>query len=140
MKTFAEIYESMKETQEYQVEELSLAFTESVLLRMEELNKLQGKDLAKRMRCSKAYVSKLLTGKGNFTFETLVKLGRALDCRIEPPHLIPNAPSAQVIRFARPPINQLLCGEFRAQAEPEPKEQPVQNDLDSNNPDAAAAA
>lgn len=90
MKTFAEIYDSMKDALEYQVEELSLAFTESVLLRMEELDNLQGKELAKRMGCSKAYVSKLLTGKSNFTLETLVKLAGALECHIEPPQLIPN--------------------------------------------------
>lgn len=89
MKTFAEIYESVKDTLEYQVEELALAFTESVLLRMEELGDMNGAQLAERMNASKPYVSKLLNGKGNFTLETLVKLARALECRIEPPQLVP---------------------------------------------------
>jgi transcriptional regulator with XRE-family HTH domain len=106
MKTFAEIYESMKDTLEYQVAELSLAFTESILLRMEELDGLSRKELAERMGATKPYVTKLLKGESNFTFETLVKLAQALECRIEPPALVPNekrAPTAQVIQFARRP-------------------------------------
>lgn len=103
MKTFAEIYDSMKDTPEYQVEELSLAFTESVLLRMEELGDMSGAELAERMGSSKPYVSKLLKGKSNFTIETLVKLARSLECRIEAPKLIPLEPKAhtQVVRFVR---------------------------------------
>jgi transcriptional regulator with XRE-family HTH domain len=89
MKSFAEIYESRKDTLEYQAEELSLAFTESVLLRMEERGNMPRKELANRMGTTMPYVTKLLKGKSNFTFETLVKLARALDCRIEAPTLIP---------------------------------------------------
>jgi transcriptional regulator with XRE-family HTH domain len=105
MKTFAEIYDSMKDTVEYQVEELSLAFTESILLRMEELGNLSGKELADRMGSTKPYVSKLLKGKNNFTLETLVKLARALECRIEPPQLLPNEKQApgQIFLFERQP-------------------------------------
>ncbi len=106
MRTFAEIYESMKDTLEYQVEELSLAFTEAVLLRMEELDDLPRKELADRMGTTTAYITKLLKGKSNFTFETLVKLARALDCRIDAPVLVPNAhrtATAQVIKFTRRP-------------------------------------
>ncbi len=117
MKTFAEIYDSMKDTLEYQVEELALAFTESVLLRMEELNDLKGKDLAERMGTSEAYASKLLKGKGNFTLETLVKLARALECHIEPPALIPlqkAQPAAQVIPFVKSP--KIAIANFRAHA------------------------
>ncbi len=131
MKTFAELYDSLRDTQKYQVEQLTLAFTESVLLRMEALSNLTGKELAKRMGCSKAYVSKLLSGKGNFTHETLVKLARALDCRVEPPRLIPNETS-QVIRFG-PPVSRLVYGEFR----PLTKEQKPKNDHPSNPPAAA---
>lgn len=115
MKTFAEIYESMKETLEYQTEELSLAFTESVLLRMEQLGDMSGKVLAERMGFSEAYVSKLLKGKNNFTLETLVKLARALECRIEPPLLLPNekeAATGQVVlsRLDRPKFGVIDAG------------------------------
>lgn len=105
MRTFAEIYDSMKDTLEYQAEELSLAFTESVLLRMDELNNLSAAELAQRMGSSKPYVSKLLKGKSNFTLETLVKLARALDCHIEAPSLIPNTKqaTARVVQFVRSP-------------------------------------
>lgn len=104
MNTFAEIYDSLKDSLEFQVEELSLAFTESVLLRMEELGDMSGAQLAERMESSKPYVSKLLKGKSNFTLETLVKLARALECRVEAPKLIPlesKTQSAQVVRFIR---------------------------------------
>lgn len=105
MRTFVEIYDSMKDTLEYQVEELSLTFTESVLMRMEELDDLSPSALAIRMGISKPYVSKLLKGKSNFTLETLVKLAHALECRIASPTLIPNAKpaTARVILFTRSP-------------------------------------
>lgn len=105
MKTFAELYDAVKDTVAYQTEELKLAFTESVLVRMDELDHLSRADLAVRMGATKPYVSKLLKGKTNFTFETLVKLAHALECRIEPPLLIPNlkSQSARVIQFVRPP-------------------------------------
>ncbi len=147
MKTFAEIYESMKDTHEYQVQELSLAFTESVLLRMEELNNMQGKELAKRIGCSKAYVSKLLTGKGNFTLDTLVKLARALNCRVEAPALIPSEKYDHVVRFERSPVDARVprppADQFvRAYLIPLviTKEQSVQHDSNSHKPDIAAAA
>jgi transcriptional regulator with XRE-family HTH domain len=105
MKTFAELYESMKDTHEYQVEELAFSFTESVLLRMEDLGDMTRADLAGRMKVSEAYVSKILKGTSNFTFDSLVKLARALDCRVAAPTLIPNErhASAQLVSFSRRP-------------------------------------
>lgn len=105
MKTFAELYESMKDTHEYQVEELAFSFTESVLLRMEDLGDMTRTDLAERMKVSEAYVSKILKGTSNFTFDTLVKLARALDCRVTPPALLPieRHATSQIVRFARRP-------------------------------------
>jgi transcriptional regulator with XRE-family HTH domain len=136
MKTFAELYESMKDTLEYQIEELSLAFTESVLLRMEELDDMSGKTLAERMEVSEAYVSKLLKGKNNFTLETLVKLARALDCRIEAPQLLPNSKQVpgQIVLFQRRPQLE----DFRPR--PTSVAQPVvtQDYDDDTNPAAAA--
>ena len=155
MKTFAEIYESMKGKLEYQVEELSLAFTESVLLRMEELEDMTGADLADRMGASKPYVSKLLKGKSNFTLETLVKLARALECRIEPPKLVPleaaSAPAerpAQVLRFMRPPGAPTGVPQREAELRQATNFSPAivtdhsvletQNGIDADNPAAAA--
>lgn len=106
MKTFAELYESMKDTAEYQVEVLALTFTESILLRMEDLGDLSGKQLAERMGVSEAYVSKILRGTSNFTFSSLVKLGQALDCHIEPPVLVPNERQAATpVSFVRFPVD-----------------------------------
>ena len=138
MKTFAEIYESMKDTLEYQTEELSLAFTESVLLRMERLNDMSGTVLADRMGVSKAYVSKLLKGKSNFTLETLVKLARALGCRIEPPQLLPNekeAATGQVVLFERFPKSERP---FTPRPVPAPQMSNVTQNDDDNETAAAA--
>jgi len=138
MKTFAEIYESMKDTLEYQTEELSLAFTESVLLRMEQLDDMSGTVLADRMDVSKAYVSKLLKGKSNFTLETLVKLARALECRIEPLQLLPNEKEAaigQVVLFERFPKSERP---FTPRPVPAPQMSNVTQD-DDNDETAAAA-
>jgi transcriptional regulator with XRE-family HTH domain len=135
MKTFAEIYDALKDTQGYQVEELSLAFTESILLRMEELS-LSGKDLADRMGSTKPYVSKLLKGKNNFTLETLVKLARALECRIEPPQLLPNEKQAlgQIVLFERYPKSE----SFRPR--PVSVQMTVTPQDNDDNADTAAAA
>lgn len=112
MRTFAEIHDAMKDTVAFEVEELKLAFTESVLLRMEEMDGLSGSELAERLGTSKPYVSRLLKGTSNFTFETLVKLARALDCRIEAPTLIPRphgfvtaSMPPGVVPFARSPLS-----------------------------------
>jgi transcriptional regulator with XRE-family HTH domain len=135
MKTFAEIYDALKGTLGYQVEELSLAFTESILLRMEELS-LSGKDLADRMGSTKPYVSKLLKGKNNFTLETLVKLARALECRIEPPQLLPNEKQAlgQIVLFERYPKSE----SFRPR--PVSVQMTVTTQDNDDNADTAAAA
>lgn len=136
IKTFAEIYDSMKDTLEYQVEELSLAFTESILLRMEELGDLSGKDLAERMGATKPYVSKLLKGKNNFTLETLVKLARALECRIEPPQLLPNEKQTlgQIVLFERQPKSE----GFRPRPVSAQVTVGTQDDDDNSNTAAAA--
>lgn len=139
MRTFAEIVESMKDTLEYQVEELSLAFTEAVLLRMEELGDLSRTELAERMGTTTPYVTKLLRGKSNFTFETLVKLARALECRIAPPALVANTkrtPTAQIIRFARRPQ---LSIPFTPRAVSTPDREIVTEQLNDNTNAAAAA-
>lgn len=140
MKTFAEIYESMKETLAYQVEELSLAFTESILLRMEQLDDMPGKVLADRMGFSEAYVSKLLKGKNNFTLETLVKLARALECRIEAPQLVPiqaeEASGQVVLPFERLPKSM---NPFTPRPVPAPQVTSVPQNDDDKSYTAAAA-
>ncbi len=140
MKTFAEIYESMKDTLEYETEQLSLAFTESVLLRMEQLDDMSGKVLAERMGFSEAYVSKLLKGKNNFTLETLVKLARALECRIEPPMLLPNEKeeaSGQVVLFERLPKSN---SSFVPRSVVPVHQMSIETQNDDNNTITAAAA
>jgi transcriptional regulator with XRE-family HTH domain len=39
-------------------------------------------ELARRLKTSRAYITKLLQGSANFTLESLVKVARALDCSV----------------------------------------------------------
>ena len=53
-------------------------FLREILLRMKDLN-LNQNALAKRMKCSRAYVSKVLQGEEvNFSFATALRFARAL--------------------------------------------------------------
>lgn len=59
-------------------------FTERIAVLMEE-KKITRSELATRLGCSPAYVTKILRGKDNFTIATMTKLARALgaELRIE---------------------------------------------------------
>lgn len=62
----------------YAVESLHIDITEALLARMEELS-LSRSELADRLECSRAYVTKAFGRPGNFTLETLAKMAYALD-------------------------------------------------------------
>lgn len=56
-----------------------MEFTAHVSKRMEADN-LRHQDLAKRLNVSRSYVSRLLSGKTNYTLETMVKVAHELGC------------------------------------------------------------
>lgn len=82
MKTFRELFESMKDTPEYLREELILNFTEAVAIRMEDLG-ITNSELAERIGVSKRVVLGIKRGETNPSYATLVKIAGALGCRVK---------------------------------------------------------
>ena len=79
--SFAPIFEKSKQSDVFWEELAILSFTGSVLERLKTLG-LTKMDLAKRLRSSPAYVTKLLSGRNNFTLRTMVKIARLLKSEI----------------------------------------------------------
>jgi len=65
------------------VDHLCSAFLRRILLRMKELG-LSQTDLAKRMKVSRPYITKVLHQDVNFSFRTAAKLARALQMDFSP--------------------------------------------------------
>lgn len=66
---------------EFILEQLTLDITDAVCRAMEEKG-LSRSDLARRLRVSPAYVTKLLNSTSNVTLRTLINLSLALDLRV----------------------------------------------------------
>ena len=78
---FNELFESGEKSLAYKTESAVLEFTEELMARM----KSQGvsrADLARKIGCSPAYVTKILRGSTNFTLETMVKIADVLGCKL----------------------------------------------------------
>ncbi len=82
MNTFKQSLDAVSKKLTFAVQEIILDFTEQIAHQMRKLgiNKIE---LSDRLKTSPAYVTKLLKGEYNFTLETMVKLSRALDSKIE---------------------------------------------------------
>lgn len=76
------LLESIRQSEEYDVQGTMLQFTEALFSAMEqrEMNKT---DLADKLGKSKAFVTKVLRGDANPTLRTLISLCRALGQRLE---------------------------------------------------------
>lgn len=80
MKTkFQDMLSAAKERDEFWVERAILAITEEIVCLMDKQG-ISKSELAKRLEKNPSFVTKLLSGENNFTLETLVKIGRRLDC------------------------------------------------------------
>ena len=78
---FADLLAAARNAPAYYVEGAILEFTEEIISRQQEAG-LSNSQLARKLDASPAYVTKLLGGENNFTVETMVKVARALDCRL----------------------------------------------------------
>lgn len=65
------------------VDHICSAFLRQILLRMKELG-ISQTDLAKRMKVSRPYITKVLRQDVNFSFRTAAKLARALKMDFSP--------------------------------------------------------
>lgn len=81
-KSFAQIFAEAKKNLTYHVEVTILEFTEEVCRTMEAQSVTKA-ELAKRLNCQPAFVTKLLSGQNNFTLETMVKVALALESEIK---------------------------------------------------------
>ena len=79
---FNQIFAKARKRLEYFVQGAMISFTESVVTRMEELN-ISKTELAGKLKCKPSYISKALGGGTNFTLESMVKIGLALDAELE---------------------------------------------------------
>jgi transcriptional regulator with XRE-family HTH domain len=77
-KSFKELFERARKTDEYWLESSVLDFTEDLFRLMKE-RQVSRSELARRIEASPAYVTKVLRGNANFTLASMVKLARAFD-------------------------------------------------------------
>jgi transcriptional regulator with XRE-family HTH domain len=81
MKNFKELFEEARKRDRYWVASAILDFTEEVYRLMEE-RKLSKTDVAKSMKVSPAYVTKIFKGTENFTIDTMVRLTKAVSGKL----------------------------------------------------------
>ncbi len=74
--------EKFRADPEFIAEEKKIEFCEDMLKLMDKKG-LSRSDLAARLGCSKAYITKLLNGRQNFTLKKLVEIALALDAELE---------------------------------------------------------
>lgn len=82
MKTLKELLAAARKSLQYDVQGAILDFTEGIARRMKAAN-VTKTDLAHRLNCSQAFVTKILRGQNNFTLETMVKIARALGSEVK---------------------------------------------------------
>jgi transcriptional regulator with XRE-family HTH domain len=80
-KGFSAIFERLEKSEEYELDALKVELCEQIYLIMEQED-IAKAELARRLKTSRAYITKLLQGSANFTLESLVKVARALECSV----------------------------------------------------------
>lgn len=79
---FAAMGERLRKDGRLQIEEAKVELSEQIFILMEDKG-INEAELARRLGTSRAYVNKVLQGSTNFTVESLVKIGAALDCELK---------------------------------------------------------
>lgn len=90
---FQGIFEKAKKSQTYWEERAVLDFTEELVERMD-AEGVSRAELARRIKCSPAYVTKILRGTTNFTLDSMVRVALALGCELRT-HLQPQGTHCQ---------------------------------------------
>ncbi len=75
---FDTLFAGVENTQAYAAEAALLEFTEEMVRLMEQQEVSQA-ELARRMDCTPAYISKILRGSTNFTLSSMARIAHALD-------------------------------------------------------------
>jgi transcriptional regulator with XRE-family HTH domain len=79
---FANMFQELEESGELTIEEIKVNIAEQIYLAMQEQDRSEA-ELARRLGCKPPYVNKILHGDTNFTIESLVKIGMALNLKLE---------------------------------------------------------
>ena len=79
---FQDLSDRLKKDGRLQIDQAKLEISEQVFQLMEDQDVTEA-ELARRLGSSRAYVNKVLQGSTNFTIESLVKLGIALNCELK---------------------------------------------------------
>lgn len=79
---FAAMGERLKKDGRLQIDAAKLELSEQIFQVMEDKGITEA-ELARRLDTSRAYVNKVLQGSTNFTIESLVKIGIALECELK---------------------------------------------------------
>lgn len=79
--SFESLFAEAEKHPEYWVEGAILEFTDEVLRAIRDAG-LSRSDFAEKLGQSRPQVSRLLSGRNNFTLRTMVEVSRALDCRL----------------------------------------------------------
>ena len=102
---FAQLFQRIEKTPVYRVEGLKVEIAEQIYLAMQK-DGINNAELARRLGKSRPYVTKVLSGNVNFTLETLVNIGDALNCEISL-GLKPKASSVAATTRKNPPKKKL---------------------------------
>lgn len=78
---YKKLAEKYKDDPEYLLEGLMIDVTEQIV-RVMEKNGMTRTQLARKLGCSNAYITKLLKGSGNLTLKKLLEITIAMDCTI----------------------------------------------------------
>lgn len=85
---FDHLFEASRDSESFELEELCFKVAHRLSERLEESGMTQAR-LARHLRVSPAYISKVMHGKPeNMTLATIVKFARALDCRVLAPKIV----------------------------------------------------
>ncbi len=100
MKTIEQVHEEIqaalkaaRETHEYRAEGASIEFTNAMVTRMREAG-VSRSELARLIKATPAYISKILRGATNFSLDSMVKIANALHCDLKI-HLQPSGAKSQ---------------------------------------------
>jgi len=114
---YRERVRSIEDSPEFLLEVVKLAFAEELCRLMEEQG-LSHAQLAERMGTSRAYITRILRTDYNLTAETMVKVARALDARVELSLVPKDAPVRRSRPEAKVPARRARRREFVAADKP----------------------
>lgn len=89
-----ELAQRLEQSEMFDIEGAKFDISEHVFSMMERQG-MSKAALARSLGKSRAYITKILQGNANFTLESLVKIARALDCRLDMSRVL--VPTHQVV-------------------------------------------